>query len=125
MDALHVPSFDQNPCCKSRVYSTCGLGDATQEFDYHIQVCMCVYRVILPEEAISTAGVWDATQRKLTLSTAGNRVWAIHSTNSEKGLLGNLLYLPSGAAHYNTIAAYVPSVDIYFNEVGAHIAPEK
>ncbi len=90
--------------------------------DCDFRLCICGFRVGLPEEAISTSGVWDAAQRKLTLDILNNRVWAFHNTNSEKGLLRPLFYLPSGAAHYSGITATVPSLEIYFNEVGLNCA---
>jgi hypothetical protein len=80
-------------------------------------MCVNVYRVILPEQALSTSGIWDAAQRKLTLTPNNDRVWALHNTNSERGLLGTPLYYPSGAGHYNANTVNDGTLTIYFNEV--------
>ena len=104
-------------CTSSPLTKRVLTGNATNGLPKSLQGVFWQDGVILPEQAISTAGVWDPAQRKLSLNVFDSRVWALHDTSSEKKLLGGLLWLPSGAAHYNYIQATAPAVDIYFNEV--------
>jgi hypothetical protein len=66
-----------------------------------------------PTEAISSAGIYNVRERKLTISPAFERAWAFTGTSSE--LLG-LFWSNSGAAAYNAVLAPEFYFDIMFNE---------
>ncbi len=71
-------------------------------------------RVGIPDEAFSSAGIWDAQKRKLTVSPQWTRGWAYYDTSAKKE---GLLWGSAGATLYNFITSIQITYEVEFNEV--------
>lgn len=68
------------------------------------------------QELTTPQGPYDPKERRLQIDMFKPRAWGVHDTSSKKPP-GAWYWLPSGAAHLNTIVTYRTFINAFFNEV--------
>eukprot|EP00884_Botryococcus_braunii_P000892 jgi/Botrbrau1/10803/Bobra.0064s0009.1 len=101
------------PCEKKDVAKCLWWGNSTNGLPKQIQGIWWQDGVGLPEEAIGTAGEWNAAEKRLVIHDVRDPVWAYEDSSS---VWTGLYWLPSGAAHFNLYSLSQAAVEFSFNE---------
>lgn len=89
-------------------------GNSTNGLPRQIQGIWWQDGVGLPEEAIGTAGEWNAVEKRLVIHDVRDPVWGYEDSSS---VWNGLYWLPSGASHFNLYSLSQAAVEFSFNEV--------
>eukprot|EP00884_Botryococcus_braunii_P003657 jgi/Botrbrau1/13292/Bobra.27_2s0012.1 len=111
--ALHF-AWSRPVICERKDVAQCmTYGNASNGLPERLQGILWQDGVGIPEQAISTAGIWDPENRILSFGPSNNRQWAYWESNSTFGPSG---FHQSGASLMNFHSLIESHLRIYFNE---------